>query len=361
MADEEQVVDAPAEPVESAPVAETPTEPVAEAASQPEAEPNYWEHFKGLPQFEGQSDRDIASHLYQSMEREKSASQALAQYQQVLPYAQDFLANRADYEKWKEQAAQQQQQSNQAAQEVKKAWQPPEVKDSFRRYLTKDENGRDTITDDAPLEARQQLMEHLNYRADFAQKFLDNPEETLGPMIQQMAQAQAQEMIQQTLNQRDDQSFVEHVQEENRDWLIDAETGNVTPEGLLVHKKIEEARSLGINGPQARWQYAVAMAERDMLAQRFEQQSQNEQQFVQQMQAEMQQPQQEAPPPQAEPEPAAPQPDQAQQNMEYLRREASRNPSRSAGQAINNGEQPKKPSGNFSQMLKEQLASKGLI
>ena len=30
MADEEQVVDAPTEPVESAPVAETPTEPVAE-------------------------------------------------------------------------------------------------------------------------------------------------------------------------------------------------------------------------------------------------------------------------------------------------------------------------------------------
>ena len=179
-------------------------------------------------------------------------------------------------------------------------------------------------------------------------------------MIQQMAQSQAQEMIQQTLDQRDDQSFVENVQQENRDWLIDQETGNVTPEGLLVHKKIEEARSLGINVPQARWNYAVAMAERDMLAQRFEQQGQNEQQFVQQMQAEMQQPQQEAAP-QAQPEPAAPRPDQAQQNMEYLRREASRNPSRSAGQAINNGEQPKKPSGNFNQMLKEQLASKGLI
>ena len=52
MADEEQVVDAPVEPVESEPVAETPTESVAEAAPQAEAEPNYWDHFKGLPQFE---------------------------------------------------------------------------------------------------------------------------------------------------------------------------------------------------------------------------------------------------------------------------------------------------------------------
>ena len=359
MADEDQVVDAPSEPVESAPVAETPTESVPEEAPQAEAEPNYWQNFKNLPQFEGQSDRDIASHLYQSMERERSASEALAQYQQVLPYAQDFLANRADYEQWKAQAAQQQQQTDQAAQEVKKAWEPPEVKDSFRRYLTKDENGRDTIADDAPLEARQQLLEHLNYRADFAQKFLDNPEETLGPMIQQMAQTQAQQIVQQTLDQRDNESFVDSIQEENRDWLIDQETGNVTPEGLLVHKKIEEARSLGINGPQARWNYAVAMAERDMLAQRFEQQSQQEQQFTQQMQEMANAPPEPEPP--AEPEQAAPQPDQAQQNMEYLRREASRNPSRSAGQAINNGEQPKKPSGNFNQMLKEQLASKGLI
>ena len=178
-------------------------------------------------------------------------------------------------------------------------------------------------------------------------------------MIQQMAQTQAQQIVQQTLDQRDNESFVDSVQEENRDWLIDAETGNVTPEGLLVHKKIEEARSLGINGPQARWNYAVAMAERDMLAQRFEQQSQQEQQFTQQMQEMANAPPEPEPP--AEPEQAAPQPDQAQQNMEYLRREASRNPSRSAGQAINNGEQPKKPSGNFNQMLKEQLASKGLI
>ena len=360
MADEDQVVESAEAPVESAPVAENPTESVPEAAPQEAVEPNYWNNFKNLPQFEGQSDRDIASHLYQSMEREKSASDALAQYQQVLPYAQDFLANRSDYEQWKAQAAQQQQQTTQAAQEVKKAWEPPEVKDSFRRYLTKDENGRDAIAEDAPLDARTQLMEHLNYRADFAQKFLDNPEQTLGPMIQQMAQSQAQEMIQQTLDQRDNESFVDSVQEENKDWLIDEETGNVTPEGLLVHKKIEEARSLGINGPQARWNYAVAMAERDMLAQRFEQQGQQEQQFTQQMQAMANAPPEQPPQP-AAPEQAAPQPDQAQQNMEYLRREASRNPSRSAGQAINNGEQPKKPSGNFNQMLKEQLASKGLI
>lgn len=354
MADEEQFVEAESAPVEAVEPVESPEAIAPQAAEQP----NYWNNFKQLPQFEGQSDRDIASHLYQSMEREKSASQALAQYQQVLPYAQEFLSNRNDYERWKQEQQSQAATASQAAQEVKQSWQPPEVKDSFRRYLTKDENGRDAISDDAPLDARSQLMEHLNYRADFAQKFLDNPEETLGPMIQQMAQSQAQEMINQTLEQRDGESFVNSIEEENKDWLIDSETGNVTPEGMLVHKKIDEARSLGINGPQARWNYAVAMAERDMLAQRYEKQSQGEQHFTQQMQAMAAQNQQQAPQPV---EQAAPQPDQAKQNMEYLRREASRNPSRSAGQALNNGEQAKKPSGDFNQMLKEQLASKGLI
>ena len=75
--------------------------------------------------------------------------------------------NRADYEKWKAQAAQQQQQSNQAAQEVKKHGNHLK-KDSFRRHHKgRERSGHDNRRCSA--EARQQLMEHLNYRAD-AQK-----------------------------------------------------------------------------------------------------------------------------------------------------------------------------------------------
>ena len=344
------------DPVAEAPVQEAPEPQVQEQGSIPEQAPqqapDYWGQFKGLPEFEGKSDRDIAAHLYHSMEREKSASQALAQYQQVLPYAQEFLANRSDYEKWKASAQQEAQQKSQAAEVVKKAWQPPEVKDSFRRYLTRDASGREVIADDAPLDARTQLTEHLNYRADFAQKFLDNPEDTLGPMIQELAQSKAEELISQKLEQRDNESFVQRVEQENADWLIDSNTGNVTPEGLLVHKNIEKARSLGINGPQARWDYAVAMAERELLTQRFSQQQASVAQS-QQMQAVQ-------PAPEPAPQQPPPQADNSRQNMEYLRAEASRKPSRSAGQAINNGEKPARSGGSFEQMLRETLASKGL-
>jgi len=54
---------------------------------------------------------------------------------------------------------------------------------------------------------------------------------------------------------------------------------------------------------------------------------------------------------------AAPQ-DLASQNMNYLRREASRNPSRSAGAANNDPRQPKQKL-TFEQMLAENLNAAG--
>lgn len=337
------------QPVESAPVESAPVQ----------EEPNYWGHFKSLPQFEGKSDRDIASYLYQSMEREKAASHALAQYQQVLPYAQDYMAHRAEFDKWRQQQAQAQQQTQQATEQVKRFWQPPEVKDSYRRYLTKDENGRDAISEDAPLDARQALIEHMNYRADFAQKFLDNPEETLGPMIQQMAQQQAQQIVQETFETRENESFVEQVERENADWLLDKNTGQVTPEGFLVHKYIEQARENGINGPKARWAYAIAMTERDLLAQRYSTEDEQAQQFAQQI---LEPGPQQYAAEQQQPVAVQPQPkDTANQNMEYLRREASRSPSRAAGREINNGQKPQGQRRTFEQMLSEDLSGKGFI
>ena len=310
-----------------------------------------YDAFKQLPQFQGQDDQAIAAGLYQSMQREQAASNALRQYQQVMPVAQEYLANRQEYEAWKQGQSQQKQPETQAEQTemMKKWWNPPQVSDSHRRYLTKDENGRDAIAENAPLDARAALSDWMNYRADFAHKFLNNPEETLGPMVQELAQQQAQQMIEQTMDRRDNESFVTQVEKENADWLFDQETGNVSPAGLMVHKYIEQAKANGINGPQARWSYAVAMTERDMLAQRFDQ----SQQPVQQQYAE-QQP--------VAPEPVAEEPpqDMAQKNMEYLRKEAGRNPSRSSGAANADPRQPK-PKRTFEQMLLDEANSKHLI
>lgn len=338
--------------LDGTPASEPAVTETQEAPVEAPVESSPWDSFKTLPEFEGQDDKAIASHLYQAMQREQAASRALQQYQQVMPVAQEYLANRSAFEEWRKAQASgnPNPQNPQPNPEPKQSWwNPPEVKDTYKRYLSKDENGRDVIHPDAPLDARAALTDWMDYRAEFAQKFLSNPEETLGPMVQEMAQRQAQEIIENSLKQRDDESFVSRVEEENRDWLFDQETGSVSPAGLLVHKYIEEGKQLGINGPEARWNYAVAMAERQMLASQFDNRPPPQQQIA---------PQEPAPQPAPEPAPVQ---DQAQKNMEYLRREASRRPSRSAGAANAGDPRQPQPKRSFEQMLMEEASGKGLV
>lgn len=328
-----------------------------------------WSHFRNLPEFQGQDDRSIAAYLYQAMQRERVASQRLAQYQSYMPYAQEYINHKPEFEKWRQsQQAAQSQQAQQASQlqsaqpEESKWWNPPELKESYKRYLTKDESGRDVVAENAPLDARSALEDWLQYRADFAKKFLENPEQTLGPMISKMASQQAEKIVQERFETEQKHQFVNKVEEENRDWLFDAQTGQVTPEGLAVHKYIDEARNQGIKDPEARWKYAVAMTERDMLAHAFDQQqaslAQQQQYAAYQQQAQYQQPPvQQAPV--AQP-PQQPKPDLAQQNMEYLRREAARNPSRSAGTQLTDPRAPK-PKRTFEQFFRDQAVQDGLI
>jgi hypothetical protein len=329
-------------------------EPSTQAQPAPQASP--WESFKTLPEFQGQDDRAIASRLYQAMEREKVASRRLAQYQQVMPVAQEYLSNRPEYERWKQQQSAAQAQQAPAQPQAQKWWNPPEIKDSYKRYLVKDETGRDAISPDAPLDVRAQLTDWMNYRADFAQKFLTNPEEALGPMVAELAQKQAQELIEKQLQTRDNEAFVKRFEDENKDWLYDSETGSVSPAGLSFHKYVDEARSHGINGPEARARYAIAMTERDLLAQKYDaeqgQPSQPQASFPMQAQQ---------PAPEQSPQPVPKSvPDQARQNMDYLRREASRNPSRSAGAANTTDPRQSKPKRSFEQMLLDEASSKGL-
>lgn len=341
-----------------------------QAPVQQAAQPTPWEAFKRLPEFQGADDRAIAARLYNAMEREKAASRALAQYQQVLPYAQEYLTNRREFEAWRQSQAQQPQhpqvaQAQQLQQkttqpEKPKWWNPPEVRESYKRYLVKDENGREVISEEAPLDARHALMEYQQYKADFAKKFLEDPQAALGPMVQDLAAKQAQEIVQKQFEQVNNEQFVTSIEEQNRDWLFDSQTGNVTPEGLLVHKYIEEARERGIDGPQQRWQYAIAMTERDMLARVFDesQAAQTRQYQQQQYQQQVQQ----APAPQPAPAPVQQEaaPDLATQNMQYLRREAARNPSRSAGTAVNDS-RASRPKRTFEELLREDASSRGLI
>jgi len=329
--------------VSEAPVPDTAPEPQdsgpepADSAA-PVGGESVYHAFRTLPQFNGMDDRAIATHLYQSMQREEAATRALQQYQSILP---EYMNNRDAFQQW-QNSQQQPQQPQQPQQEQPPSWwNPPQLREAYKQYLVKDENGREVISPDAPVDARHALVEYQQYKADFAKKFLENPEDALGPMVEKVATDRAAQIVQAQLGQYQAQQYVSQLEAENKDWLYD-QNGNVSPEGLAAQKYIDQAKALGIQGPQQRWDYAVAMVERDLLNAAYQSPPQ-------------QQPQPQMPQPAVAPA----QPSVAEKNMEYLRQQASRKPSQTTAETTN--PRVAKPPRTFAQRLAMQAKDKGLI
>ena len=302
-----------------------------------------YEAFKHLPEFQGQDDLAIAQNLYRAFNGYGETQRQLQQYQQVVPYAQEYLKNQRDFEAWRKSQAEAAQPKPQAA---PKWWSPPEVKDTWKSYIVRDlQTGKEIISPDAPYEAQAALREYQTYTADFARKLVTDPENTLKPFVEQVAIQKAQEMVQQHLNQYQAQNYVSDLERQNADWLYDQQ-GNISREGQAIQGYIAQASEIGIQDPKARWQYATGMLQRDLLNLRY-----------QQMQAHAAQgpagvP---APVPAAPPQPADP---VAESNMQFLRERATRAPNRSAGTT-----EPRAPRArmSFEERLKSQLVSDGVI
>jgi len=318
-------------PQEAAPVASAPTQESPYSA------------FRQLPQFANLDDRAIASSLYQSMQREEAATRALRQYQSLVPVATEYMNNRDAFESWK-QSRLQPQAPSQAAEQPPGWWNPPKIRDSYKQYLVKDDNGREIIHPDAPPEVRHSLVEYQQYKADFAKKFLENPEQALGPMVEKVASERAATIMQEQLGRYQATQYVSNLEEENRDWLFD-QNGNVSAEGRAAQEYIEQAKALGIQGPKQRWDFAVKMVERDLLH-RYHQQARVAPQAVA---------------PQAAPMPAPPQvaPSVAEKNMEFLRQQASRKPSQTTPETTD--PRVPKPAKTFAQRLAQAANESRLI
>lgn len=337
-------------PVESA--AEETTEAVEAPAEPPQNQ--FLNAFRQVEEFKEMDERQLAERLYSAYQQEQQSAQALAQYQNVMPIAQEYLQNRTQYEQWKAsqnqpQAPVQQQPVATPPQEKKSWWDPPVLKDNHRRYIVKDENGRDMIAPDAPLDAKAAIQDHFDYRANFAEKFLSNPQEALGPMVQEMAQDQANSIVQEQMQAAAQQQFVSNIETANKDWLYDSD-GNVSKEGIVTKNAIEQATAMGINDPEARWQFALQAVEADLMRRTLEaQRGRTEQDAFSQALPAAAQPQEAV---QAEPS-------QADAALDYLRRAASRTPSRNGAQNNSPAEQRKGLS--FQERLKMQAQEDGLI
>jgi hypothetical protein len=290
------------------------------------------------------------------LEREKQASHALSQYQSLIPHTRQYLEDKPEYEKWRASRFQPQApapQQEAAPKQPESWWNPPQLRDAYKRYIVRDENGRETMHPDTPLDAKHAIAEYFDYRKNFAEKFLSNPEEALSPMVARLAQQQAETLIQSRLEDLGRQQYVATLEEKNREWLFD-KNGNVSPEGEAARNYIEQAKGLGIASPEARWNYALQMVERDLLHQARSAQSREAQQQAFQSQLGAY-----SPPPQAPPAPVATRASQAEANMDYLRRAASRTANR-AGVTTNSPEVGRRGTG-FEERLRQQLEGEGLI
>ncbi len=61
------------------------------------------------------------------------------------------------------------------------------------------------------------------------------------------------------------QGEITKLDEENSDWLYEADGKTPTKEGLAIQRYIQQSIDIGINGVELRWNYATAMVERDLL------------------------------------------------------------------------------------------------
>ena len=344
MADEELLNSAP---VDEAPVADAPvTEPTPEASSGSGfATP--WEAFKALPEYSQADDLSIAQDLYRAKQGYIESQRQLAQYQQIVPYAQEYLKNQKAFSEWQKAQAEA---SKPKPQEAPKWWSPPAIKDTYKSFIVRDpQTGKEIISPDAPFEAQNALREYQAYTADFARKLVTDPENTLKPFVEQVAMQKAQELVQQQLGQYSAQNYVQDLERQNSDWLYDQQ-GRVTPEGQAIQQYISQAAEIGIQDPKARWQFATGMLQRDLLNLRYQQmQQQGAMRDVPPGQG------QSVAAPQAAPQPADP---VAQKNMQFLRERATRTPNRSAGTTE---PQAPRPRMSFEDRLKSQLVTDGVI
>ena len=279
------------------------------------------------------------------MQREQAATQALEQYQTIMPATSEYLSNRELFEQWKNHQAQPQAQAPQAPQapaEPESWWNPPKVEEQYKQFMLRDANGQEAISEHAPLMARQQLQAYQAHRANFARQFLENPQTALAPMIENIVAERAGSIASTQISALQEKEFVSRVEQENSDWLYDQQ-GNAAPAGLLVQKYIEDAKRLGIQGAENRWNYAKNLVERDALQRAYEANA----------------PEAEAAPTEPPPVEAPKAETQAEQNMEYLRRQAQRKPAARATANKTDARTPQRAT-TFADRFRATLKEEGL-
>ena len=122
--------------------AESSPDVMADQQAAPQQE-SVWNAFKQIDEFKDQGDRAIAERLFQAYQQEQKATQALAQYQQIMPAAQEYclivLSIRTGWRHETIRNHHPQAPVQQAPPQKESWWNPPTISDRHARYIIKDE------------------------------------------------------------------------------------------------------------------------------------------------------------------------------------------------------------------------------
>lgn len=212
-----------------------------------------------------ENDQTLVADLVRSQE---SARQALA----LAQYGQRYLQHAGEFERYLSER-----QAPQQPRKDSKWWNPPEFNPSWRGLVSRDESGNLVTTPGAPPDVLPKYLAYEQYRRDFADRFLSNPEEALSPLIQEKASSIAQEIVNSHLSQMREEHQAGTFLRENASWLHQRDQNGglvrdysgrpvLSPAGRQFRSYVEEAEQIGIQGVAAQERYATRLLRADLVA-----------------------------------------------------------------------------------------------
>jgi hypothetical protein len=213
---------------------------------------------------------------------DKTFMEAILGQAQAASAAQAQLQNVQNYQAALQQAQAMAQQQRQAAaapaaKPLNAIWNPPEFNPQWNSLVRNDEKGVPTLIPGAPADILPKFLAYQQYRQNFAEKFLSNPEETLMPLINATADERAREMVRKEIDARQEQHYIQSFVQDNSGWLHQKDAqGQVvrnqqngqpvlSPAGQRFQQYVTQAANNGITGVRGQEEYARTYLQRDIL------------------------------------------------------------------------------------------------
>lgn len=203
--------------------------------------------------------------------------------QQILPYAQEYMRNAAEFQQWQQQRQQELARQQQPKQEP---WfKAPDYDPSWQQKIYRDANGNLQVlpgNDPALINKYTAWVEH---QQRFLNNFSKDPVGAIKPGIEEMVQQVAGQMIQQQLARMQEQQFAQTFIERNSEWLHERDAqGNLLQDprtgrpalsslGRQFAQYVQQAERMGLYDSHTQQQYAMTALQRDFLASRYQQQA----------------------------------------------------------------------------------------